>query len=46
MYQPFNQTQPQPPSQENQERKSPLENMFMQFMSKMEARDANVDQAI
>ena len=47
LFQPNNQTQPQPPSQQaNQERKPPLEDMFMQFMSKMEARDAKVEQVI
>ena len=42
-----NQAQPQPPpQQEIQANKPPLEHMFMQFMSKIQARDAKMDQAI
>ena len=43
----FQQNQPQPlPQQESLEKRPPLEELFMQFMSKMEASDGKVDQAI
>ena len=41
------QQQPHPPPPQNtQENKPPLDDLLMQFMSKMEAKDAKVDQAI